>query len=87
MPQCNITSFEAESFKKQLSKLLEAQTIDDAVFADVIYTAMSKFAIDEGVFRDAFGLSQGAVDRWTQRQNLPQPLVRPKIIQWIKERL
>jgi hypothetical protein len=82
-----IKSFETEAFKKRLSGLVESGAIDDAVFADVIYTAMSKFGVDEGMFRDSFGLSRGAVDRWTQAQNLPQPAVRPKIIAWIKESL
>lgn len=83
----NIKSFECESFRKRLSELAESGAIEDAVFADVIYTAMSKFGIDEEMFRDSFGLSKSAVERWTQKQNLPQPSVRPKIIAWIKENL
>jgi hypothetical protein len=85
MSQDKIRSFETEAFKKRLSGLAESGAIDDAVFADVIYTAMSKFGIDEEMFRDSFGLSKGAVDRWTQSQNLPQPAIRPKIFTWIKE--
>ena len=87
MSQDNISSFETESFKARLSKLAEAGTVEDAVFADMIYTAISKFAITEEDFRDAFGLTKGAVDRWSQRQNLPQPAIRPKIMAWIKARL
>jgi len=83
----NISSFEIESFRKRLSELAQSGAIDDALFADVIYTAMSNFGIDETMFRDSFGLSKGAVDRWMQAQNLPQPAVRPKIIIWIKENL
>lgn len=82
-----IRSLYVESFKKRLSELADSGAIDDAVFADVIYTAISKFGIDEEMFRESFGLSKGAVDRWTQRQNLPQPPVRAKIIAWIKENL
>ncbi len=80
-------SAEAAAFKARLSKLLESKEIDDAAFADAIYAAMSTFGIDEGQFRDTYGLTKGAVDRWTQRQNLPQPLVRPKIIAWIRDKL
>jgi hypothetical protein len=87
MSQDNIKSFEKESFKARLTKLAEAKNIDDAAFADVIYTAVSQFGINEDKFRDAFGLSKGAVERWTQRQNLPQPNIRPKILMWVKERL
>jgi hypothetical protein len=83
----NIKSFEIESFKVKLSKLAEAKTVEDAVFADVIYTAISKFGIEEEKFRDTFGLTKGAVERWSQLQNLPQPSVRPKIMGWIKETL
>jgi hypothetical protein len=82
-----VRSFEIESFRKRLSGLAESGAIDDALFADVIYTAMSKFGIDEELFRDSFGLSKGTVDHWTQSRNLPQPSVRPKIILWIKENL
>ncbi len=84
MSQDNIKSFEAESFKARLSKLAAAKTVDDAVFADIIYTAVSKYGIDEEKFRDAFGLTKGAVERWMQRQNLPQPNIRPKILLWIR---
>ena len=87
MSQDNIKSFERESFKVLLSKLEEGKTVADAVFADAIYTAMSKFGMEEEKFRDAFGLSKGAVDRWSQLQNLPQPHIRPKIICWIRENL
>ena len=87
MSQDKIRSLEIESFRRRLSGLAESGAVDDAVFADVIYTALSKFGIDEGMFRDSFGLSKGAVDRWTQSRNLPQPSVRPKIILWIKENL
>lgn len=75
----------AEDFKKALTKLAESANIDDAAFADAVYTALSAFGLDESQFRDAFGLSAGAIDRWTQRQNLPQPLVRPKIILWMRD--
>jgi hypothetical protein len=78
---------EIETFKQRLSGLAQSGAVDDAAFADVVYTAMSQYGLDETRFRDAFGLSLGAVDRWTQRQNLPQPAVRPKIIIWIKENL
>jgi hypothetical protein len=87
MSQGNIKSFEIETFKAKLSKLAEAKTVDDAVFADVIYTAVSKFGLEEEKFRDTFGLTKGAVDRWSQLQNLPQPNIRPKIMGWIKENL
>ncbi|MBI3441030.1 MAG: hypothetical protein HY052_04390 [Proteobacteria bacterium] len=83
----NVKSFEIEAFKAKLSTLAGAKTVDDAAFADAIYTAVSKFGIDEDQFRDAFGLTKGAVDRWTQRLNLPQPTVRPKILKWIREAL
>ena len=83
----NVKSFETEAFKVRLSKLIEAKAIDDAAFADVVYVAMSKFGVAEEDFRDTFGLTKGAVDRWSQRQNMPQPTVRPKILLWIKEKL
>lgn len=87
MPANNVKSFEVESFKAKLSKLAEARTVDDSVFADVIYTALSKFGIDEEEFRDTFGLTKGAVERWTQQKNMPQPNIRPKVIAWIKSQL
>jgi len=78
---------EIDAFKQRLSGLAQSGPVDDAAFADIIYTAISRYGLDETRFRDAFGLSGGAVDRWTQCQNLPQPAVRPKIIIWIKENL
>ncbi|MCE9508643.1 MAG: hypothetical protein K8R48_10100 [Alphaproteobacteria bacterium] len=87
MSQDNIKSFERESFKAKLSKLAEGKTVDDAVFADVVYTAVSKFGLEEEKFRDAFGLTKGAVERWSQLKNMPQPQIRPKIMGWIRENL
>jgi hypothetical protein len=76
-----------EAFKATLTKLAAPETVDDTTFADAVYTAMSEYGLDETKFRDAFGLSAGAVDRWTQRQNLPQPLVRSQILLWIKDNI
>ncbi len=87
MSDSNVKSFEKEAFKKQLRPLAAAQQVSDADFADAIYTALSKFGIDEQQFRDAFALSKGAVDRWCTQKNMPQSFVRPKIIGWIIERL
>lgn len=70
-----------------LTDLLKAPAIDDAAFADAVYRVLSEGGIDEQTFRAAFGLSAGAVERWTQRQSLPQPLVRANIIAWMLETL
>lgn len=87
MSQDNIKSFAREAFKTSLSKLAAAKAIEDAIFADVIYTAVSQFGVHEDTFRDTFGLTKGAVDRWTQQQNLPQPQIRSKILLWLKEQI
>ena len=87
MSSSNVKSFEREAFKKKLQPLAASQQISDADFSDVIYTALSKFGIDEQQFRDAFALSKGAVDRWCMQKNMPQSFVRPKIITWILEKL
>lgn len=87
MSQANIENFEAAAFRARLKKIVAAKAASDAEFADIVYIALSKFGIDETAFRDAFGLSKDAVDRWTQLKNLPQPFVRPKIIEWILGKL
>lgn len=87
MTQENVKSFEREAFRKKLSAFSKQETVTDADFADAVYTAMSRFGIDETQFRDAFGLTKGAVDRWTTQKNLPQPGVRPKILGWILQKL
>lgn len=84
MPDEKVKSFEKESFKREL---LSNTLSDDQSFADAVYTAVSRFNIHEQLFRDAFGLSEGAVERWTTGKNLPQPVIRPKILQWIAEQL
>lgn len=87
MSQDNVKSFEREAFKKKLAHLVGQQEISDPDFADAVYTAMTGFGVDEAQFRDAFGLTKGAVDRWTMRQNMPQPLIRGKILGWILQKL
>lgn len=83
----NVHSFEREAFKAKLNKLADAKTVEDAVFADLIYTAVSQFGLAEDKFRDAFGLTLGAVERWSMMQSLPQPFVRAKILQWVRENI
>lgn len=83
----NVRSLEKESFKKRLATLASAKVVGDADFADCIYAAMSKFGIGENSFRDAFGLTKGAVERWTLLKNMPQPPVRAKILEWLIKEL
>ncbi len=87
MTDSNVKSFELEAFKKKLAKLSAQPDVGDEDFADAVYTAQSRFAIDEQQFRDTFGLTKGAVERWTMRKNLPQPNIRPKILGWILQKI
>lgn len=87
MTGSNVKSFELEAFKKKLAKLGAQPEVSDDDFADAVYTAQSRFAIDEQQFRDTFGLTKGAVERWTMRKNMPQPMVRPKILLWILQKI
>ena len=87
MSQGNIASFEREAFKKKLGDMVKNGHIADDAFADVIYEAQSRFALSEQAFRSAFGLSAGAVERWSLRKNLPQPSVRVSILEWILAQL
>ncbi len=57
--------------------------IPDQEFADKIYQALTEQNIPEQSFRDEFGLTLGAVHRWTTLKNLPQPLIRASILEWI----
>lgn len=79
----NIKSLQAEAFRKTLERLAAQPEIGEAEFAGIVYEAISAHGISEEKFRDTFGLTASAVERWTQRKNLPQPFVRPKIASWI----
>lgn len=85
MTQGNIRSIEKEAFRRRLAQL--GENADDAGFADAVYTAISTHGVAAEDFRNAFGLSQDAVDRWTTGKNLPHPLARGKILLWIMEKL
>ncbi|MBI1214264.1 MAG: hypothetical protein GC185_00430 [Alphaproteobacteria bacterium] len=82
-PENNVKSLVRAAYRKRLEHLAAQQSVDEADFADAVYTAQSAFGIEEQAFRDMFGLTAGAVERWTQRKNLPQPGVRPKILGWL----
>ena len=79
----NVRSLEKEAFKRRLAALASAKAISDADFADCIYISMTKFGLAEDTFRDAFGLTKGAVERWILLKNLPQSTVRAKILEWM----
>ncbi len=85
--QNNVRNIEKEIFRKKISGLAVEKEVGDAAFADAIYTATSRFGIEEDDFRDTFGLSKDAVERWTMLKNLPQPSVRPRILAWLAEQL
>lgn len=79
----NVRSFEREAFRKRLEKLAAQHDVADADFADCIYTAVTVHGIPIDDFRDTFGLSREAVDRWMTMKNMPQPTVRPKVLGWV----
>ena len=87
MSQDNVKSFELEAFKKRLTNFAAQKEVADADFSDAVYTAISRYGVDEGAFRDTFALSKGAVERWTMGKNLPQPGIRPKILGWILQKI
>ena len=71
---------------EELRPLLGAQ-MNDARFAEIIHRALGDWRIPEDDFRDEFALSESTVLRWSSGRNLPQPMVRPVIVDWICERL
>jgi hypothetical protein len=87
IPENNVESIAKAAYRKKLAALAAQQSVADLDYADAIYTAVSSFGLSEQAFRDAFGLTAGAVERWTQGRNLPQPIVRPKIMAWILTRI
>jgi hypothetical protein len=87
MSQDHAIPLAREAFKKKLGEMAKNGQIADAAFADAVYEALSRFGLTEQQFRSAFGLSAGAVERWSMRKNLPQPSVRPAVLAWIVETL
>jgi hypothetical protein len=73
---------------KRLEKLCaNSDDISDQVFADLIYCALTDWNISEQSFRDHFGLSRDTIHRWTTGKNLPQPNIRPVVLQWVYEQV
>ncbi len=86
-PPDSLVDFRAAESKKFCTRLQAAGPISNAEFADVIYEATTRWGLSEQGFRDAFGLTAGAVGRWTTLSNLPQPDIRPIIFKWIMEEI
>lgn len=82
-PPDTVIDFRAADFRKFRARLQVTPPIPDAEFGDVIYEATTRWGIPEQAFRDAFGLTGGAVGRWTTLKNLPQPEIRSIIFKWI----
>lgn len=83
----NVKSLEKESFLRRVIFLSSQTDVSDTDFAESIYTAVTTFGLTEDAFRAGFGLSKGAVERWTTRKNLPQPTVRPHVLAWVAAQL
>lgn len=56
-------------------------------FAGIIDDALALWQIPEEAFREEFALSHSAVLRWASGHNLPQPDVRPVIVEWLYKKL
>ena len=81
-----VTDLQAERLKhleKKLNTLLGQPDISDGDFAQAVYDIVSSGAVSEQQLRDEFGLTGGAVTRWTTGKNLPQPDIRPIILRWV----
>ena len=81
-----VTNLQAERLKqleKKLNALLRQPKISDGDFAQAVYDIVSCGAVSEQQLRDEFGLTGGAVSRWTTGKNLPQPDIRPIILRWV----
>lgn len=87
MPDNNVKSLATETFKADLKRLISAKSVSDGDFADVIYRTLTAHGITVDALRDTFGITKDAADRWMNMQNLPQPNVRGKIIQWIFDQI
>lgn len=74
-------------FKAKLGILERSGHVADDTFAKAVTRASADFGVEETAFRDAFGLSSGAVARWSNGKNLPHPMVRPKIMGWLKTQI
>lgn len=74
-------------FKAKLGLLAHGGHVADDTFAKAVTRASQDFGVEETAFRDAFGLSSGAVVRWSNGKNLPHPMVRPKIMGWLKTQI
>lgn len=83
----NVKSLEKESFLRRIIPLSGQPEVADAEFAECIYIAVTTFGLSEDAFRAGFGLSKGAVDRWTTQKNMPQPSVRPHVLAWVAAQL
>ena len=82
----DVTDLQAERLKQLSDSLAEAikwSDVPDHAFADIIYSTVSFGHVTEEQFRDEFGLTADAVQRWTTGKNLPQPEVRAVILRWI----
>ncbi|TNE28081.1 MAG: hypothetical protein EP349_08330 [Alphaproteobacteria bacterium] len=80
-----ITDLQTERLKqleKKLNTLLRQSDISDSDFAQAVYDIVSSGAVSEQQLRNEFGLTGGAVTRWTTGKNLPQPDIRPIILRW-----
>lgn len=83
----DVKSFERARFKAHLKQLTASGDISDAAFAEAVYEAVASHGLAESDLRDTLGLSSGALERWTMQKNLPQPMVRGKVLGMIADLL
>lgn len=77
----------ARTLKEYASLIESADPKNDEDFTTVIHHSVEICGIGVLRFVEEFGVSTGTISRWVRGKSIPHPMARPRILEWVKERV
>lgn len=84
----NVASTRIEHHKKFLDTTKNDTNPDSKeYFHNVVCGAIEMSLIDCKSLAEKFGVNKGTISRWANKKTLPHPMVRPVIVEWVREQV
>lgn len=78
---------EASGLETFASILSDFNPNESDEFTSLVGAAVERYGITPVMLTDQFGATRGTISRWISGKSLPHALVRPMIIDWIREQV
>lgn len=82
-----MSAWEKENILVFGSLLEDCDPSDDDTFTEIMHYALERYGFKAKQIAEKFEINSSTVGRWALGANKPHPLVRPLIVDWLKEQI